>query len=250
MSGFAKHILGLATGRYGTGTPAKAITPMANHPDPVEIVEEVQHPTAVSTPAMGRNSQLPVTPENASDTALPPKVWQGPELVGTDMQPIVVEPQRQVHIVPKAPAPPSATTARETGPIAEEQPRPNRENLPTPTPFPSYAEARTPSFVLPELDEAAPDRPDPVYPTSAAFQGPARPGLIPSVQPVDEQPAPAAPMPHEPSAAPPVPGLEIGELTISVTPAPELAPVRSAPTSRGSGISASALIRRAGIRRL
>lgn len=250
MRGFAEHILGLATGRYGPGTPARALVPMAVNPDPAEIVEEAQRPRTFSTPKMGWNSQLSVTPENAPDTALPPEAQQGPEQVDEDMLATVVEPQRQVHIPSKAPTPVSATPARETRLITEEHPRTNRENSATPASFPSYAEAQTPRFVLPEMGEMAPNRPETTDPVSAAYQGPARPGLITSAQSVDKPPAPAAPLPHEPAAASPVPGLEIGELTISITPAPEPAPVRSVPTSRGSGISASAAIRRAGIRRL
>lgn len=266
MSEFPEHMLGLATGRYGTGTPARAIAPVADHPDPIEIVDEVQFPASVTPSKMGHDSQLPVSPEDEPKTIQPPETRHGREPASAEKLTGADKPQPESPITPKPPE--SAVPAHAKSELAEDPARPGQNESPGLSPFPSYADARMPSFVLPELDQAAADVSESDIHSSGPSGHPEPPELVTSSQTMDVPSASVTYLPHESSAAPqpdesvdialphesveapPAPGLEIGELTVTVTPVPDPVPLDKTPGRRGAGVSASAALRRAGIRRL
>lgn len=249
MTGWAENLRAIAAGKYGPGEAARPARPPAAHPDPVESNEEIAAPP----PQAPRRAESPRADARVAeraklhDSPLAPPEGGGahaPEAAGA--RPSRLLPSPAPRPAPRAEATPRAPAARAP---ADPGPQSAGEAAPAVPAFSSYDDARSVRFETPDFD-APEDLPPSELPAAPerADAGALRPERAEDGRGHEEVLAP--PRQPEPQPRAQGPTLEIGELSISVLP-PATGPTTTpAPAPRGTPISSSAALRRAGIRRL
>jgi len=261
MSSFAHRLAALATGRFGA-SPRAHPAPGAQRdaPDPVEIVELADRPSQSprnaapaeashrifqpSAPALPQ-AEMPVPSPDLPRRAAPAFEPQADQrLPAPAVPPHAPELQIPLPKADFAPRPPAAPPVRTDG-------APEGATFETARPTAPDAAAPVPPFTLSLSAVTAPPRPGLPLTAWAQHADPLQPGAAAAVAPAAPEPGPPPAMRDvsaAPVAAPAPAGLSIGEMRLTVTPPPPSSPP-PAPAPRG-GLSTSALMRRAGVRRL
>ena len=259
MTGFRDHLLAMATGQYGTGRAAQPIAPVVDDGDPLELREAVESSTSWSS--LSETSRPTV---NAGQGRI---VAEGTEHVSaSDSSMDSVEPQRTLvdttvltntqdvgdRVLPeqdRAAATVESVTPPDAVTSTSEMPLEPTRDAPEFTNFPSYDEAR---FVSMQSDQVsvAIDEASQIESGDANSIFPDLLAAVDAVQPTGGQRDSSQQVGDAPQADVQAinHGIEIGELSVTVVPPEPTAPAQT--KVRGVPVSASAQIRRAGIRRL
>lgn len=272
MSGFLKTLTALAQGRYGPGLPARPARTATQHPDPGEIFQEADTTSNVSNPASGHRLMPPqsahvdipavhsVAPTNPQvneaprdqSTSVFETVFNDP-IQGADERVAVPRPQDVPETAPESAMRVGEVQNEPDFDVPEDGSKPQADTEVSQR-FASYAQARAIPLILSQMAEndARHDAPTPQAPIieRQGDQFPQAPTRTINEVPADVQPPPDhvrplnAPIQQNST-------LEIGELSISIAPPPqEPASAHVPQLRRSASISPSAVIRRAGIRRL